>query len=70
MSASKLQQTLSSVMSSYKASLTYYKNSSKTKLQILSHLMKPCEARLKQITIWDNHYTIELKSSLKVEVER
>ena len=25
---------------------------------------------LKQITIWDDHYTVELKSDLKVDVER
>lgn len=25
---------------------------------------------LKQITIWDDHYTVELKSGLKVDVER
>jgi site-specific DNA recombinase len=25
--------------------------------------------RLKQITVWDNHFTVELKSGLKIEIK-
>mgnify|MGYP004468675335 CR=1 FL=1 len=66
-SSSRPQWTLCSVMSSYRELQDFIKDQPSGLTAFDEALIKRW---LKQITIWDDRCTVELKSGLKVDVER
>ena len=65
--ASRPQWTLYSVMSNYRELQDFIKDQPSDLTVFDEALVKRW---LKQITIWDDHCTVELKSGLKVNVKR